>query len=99
MDVRHADRTLGRLETDLEFQVKKYAPDVVKAFRRRMAIIRNARDEQDFYRLKSLHYEKLQGGRSHERSMRLSDPFRLILRIEVHPDGRTVVVVSIEDYH
>jgi proteic killer suppression protein len=99
VNVQHADRTLERLERDVHFRVKKYGPDMVKAFRRRMAAIRSARDEQDFYGLKSLHYEKLRGNCSHERSMRLNDQFRLILRIEAAPDGRRVVIVSIEDYH
>ncbi len=99
MNVRHADAMLERLESDHDFRVKKYGPDIIKAFRRRMATIRSARDERDFHALKSLHYEKLKGNRAHERSMRLNDQFRLILRIEVQADGRTVVVVSIEDYH
>lgn len=48
--------------------------------------------------MKSLHYEKLKGKRSHQRSMRLNDQFRLIVEIE-EANGRTVVVISIEDYH
>lgn len=99
MNVRHADRTLQRLEAEPGFRAKRYGPEIIKAFRRRMAVIRAARDEQDFYALKSLHYEKLQGNRSRERSMRLNDQFRLILRIETEPGGRMVVVVGIEDYH
>jgi proteic killer suppression protein len=45
-----------------------------------MQYIRAASDERDFYALKSLHYEKLHGKRSHQRSMRLNDQFRLILQ-------------------
>lgn len=63
-----------------------------------MGWIRAAVDEREFYRMKSLHYEKLKGTRSHQRSMRLNDQFRLILEIEVR-QNRTVVVISIEDYH
>ena len=48
--------------------------------------------------MKSLHYEKLKGRRAHQRSMRLNDQFRLILEIEIVND-RTIVVVSVEDYH
>jgi proteic killer suppression protein len=99
MLVRHADRTLERLETDAGYRVKKYGPDVTRAFRKRMTTIRNVPDEQDFYNQKSLHYEKLKGDRSHERSMRLNDQFRLILQIVKEQDGRVAVIVSIEDYH
>lgn len=72
--------------------------EVARAFRRRMQFIRAALDERAFYAMKSLHYEKLKGGRSHERSMRLNDQWRLILRIETAGE-RTVVVIGIEDYH
>ena len=72
--------------------------EAAKAFRRRMQFIRAAVDERAFYAMKSLHYEKLKGDRSHERSMRLNDQWRLVLRIESTGE-RTVVIVSIEDYH
>jgi proteic killer suppression protein len=71
----------------------------VKAFRKRVAFIRAAADERDFYAMKSHHYEKHKGNRSHQRSMRLNDRFRLILEIEKGAAGRTVVIISIEDYH
>lgn len=96
MQIRHADKSLERLETDDHYNAG-FGRDVTKAYRKRMALIRAAADERAFYALKSLHYEKLKGDRSHQRSMRLNDQFRLILRID---DGRrTVVVISIEDYH
>ena len=98
MLVRHADRKLERLEFEASFR-GGFGPDLVKAFRRRMQFIRDAADETDFYALKSLHYEKLKGSRSHQRSMRLNDQFRLILEMEDDPAGRVVVVVSVEDYH
>ena len=64
-----------------------------------MAWIRSAEDERDFYGLKSLHYEKLKGSRSHQRSMRLNDQFRLIIELEQNAPENVVVVVAIEDYH
>ena len=97
MNVRHADRKLERLEFENGFTAG-FGNDVVKAFRKRMQFIRAAVDERDFYAMKSLHYEKLKGRRSHQRSMRLNDQFRLIIEIE-SVNGRTVVIVSIEDYH
>jgi proteic killer suppression protein len=71
-----------------------------------MQEIRSAVDERLFYVWKSLHYEKLKGNRSHERSMRLNSQFRLILQIDKPtprpgqlPPPHVVVVVKIEDYH
>ena len=97
MEVRHADRKLERLETDGGYDAG-FDRAIVKAYRKRMQMIRAATDERDFYGLKSLHYEKLKGNRKHQRSMRLNDQFRLIIELE-EANGKRVVVISIEDYH
>lgn len=97
MEVRFADRRLARLETDASFSFGLARP-VVRAFRKLMQFIRAAPDERDFYAMKSLHYEKLQGRRSHQRSMRLNDQFRLVIEIE-QVGHKRIVVVSVEDYH
>ena len=97
MKVRYADRQLERMEFEAGYS-GRFGHDVVKAFRKRMQFIRAAVDERDFYAMKSLHYEKLRGDRAAQRSMRLNDQWRLIIRIEV--DGeRIVVIIGIEDYH
>jgi proteic killer suppression protein len=97
MNVRHADKKLERLEID-ESYTTGFGPDIVRAYRKVMGIIRAAFDERAFYAMKSLHYEKLKGNRSHQRSMRLNKQFRLIL--EIRDEGRkTAVIISIEDYH
>ena len=98
MDVRFANKELDRLETDPGFD-GGFPQEVVRKFRQRMQYIRAAPNEQDFYAMKSFHYEKLRGGRSHQRSMRLNRKWRLILEIRQEEDGRVVIVVSIEDYH
>jgi proteic killer suppression protein len=64
-----------------------------------MQTIRAAEDERAFYALKSLHFEKLKGNRSHQHSMRLNDQWRLILQFEQTEEGKIVCIVSIEDYH
>ena len=97
MNVRFADHRLQRIESDGSYS-GGFGHDIARMFRRRMQLIRAAVDERAFYALKSLHYEKLKGSRSLQRSMRLNDQFRLILEIETQPE-RTVVIVSIEDYH
>ena len=98
MDVDFEDASLRRLEADPRFTADLDAA-VVKAFRKRMQFIRAAVDERAFRAMKSLHYEKLQGDRAGQCSMRLNDQWRLILRIRQESDGKCVVVVSIIDYH
>ena len=98
MIVRHVDRILERLERE-DVPKSGFSADLVKVYRRRMQLIRAATDERDLYALKSLHYEKLQGKRAHQRSMRLNVQFRLILELQEDKAGKTVVVISIEDYH
>ena len=51
-------------------------------FRKRMWFLRQSADERDLYAMKSLHFEKLQGDRRHQRSIRLNDQYRLILAFE-----------------
>ena len=72
--------------------------DIVKAYRKVMQLLRSAVDERDLYAVKSLHFEKLKGNRSHQRSLRLNRQFRLIIEIE-EENEKTIVVISIEDYH
>ena len=74
-----------------------FSRDIVRIFRKRIAFIVAAKDERDFYAMKSLHFEKLKGKRSHQYSMRLNKQWRLILELEKDVDGNIVVVVKIED--
>ncbi len=98
MDVHFEDAELGRLEADPGFTAGLDAA-IVKVFRKRMQFIRAATDERAFYNMKSLHYEKLKGDRDGQRSMRLNDQWRLLLRIEQDDTGKWVVIISIADYH
>lgn len=98
MEVKFEDPALERLEADPNFTNGLDAA-LVKAFRKRLQFIRAAPDERTFYAMKSLHYEKLQGDRIGQRSMRLNDQWRLIVRIEHDDAGKLVLIVSIVDYH
>lgn len=98
MELTFQEEYLARLESDPHCS-GGHSPGVVKAFRKRVQLIRNAPDERDFYALRSLHFEKLKGERSHQHSMRLNDQWRLILELHGEAPNKTVVVVSIEDYH
>src|ERR1039458_1328289 len=98
MEVLFKDERLDRLETDTRDDAG-FAQTVVKAYRKRMQFIRNALDERDFYQMKSLHFEKLKGNRSHQHSMRLNEQWRLIIEFEGIAPNKLVAVISIEDYH
>jgi len=76
-----------------------HSAELVRLYRKRMTFIRQALDERDLYALKSLRFEKLKGARSHQRSVRLNDQWRLILQLQGDGEAKTVLIVSIEDYH
>lgn len=98
MEVDFEDESLRKLEIDPAYDAG-FSREIVKAFRKRMQMIRGAPDERDFYALRSLHFEKLVGDREGQHSMRLNKQWRLILRLEKREDGKVVVVISISDYH
>ena len=98
MEVEFEDERLRRLEADPLFSAG-FDSAVGRAFRMRMQLIRAALDERAFYALKSLHFEKLKGDRAGQHSMRLNTQWRLIIRLRQEQNGKTVVVVSIVDYH
>jgi len=52
-----------------------------------------------FMQLKSMHFEKLQGSRRHQRSMRINDRWRLIIEIVGEAPNKKVLIIGIEDYH
>ncbi len=98
MEIEFEDEELDRLEVDASFYAG-YSASIVTVYRKRIQMIRAAIDERAFYAMKSLHFEKLQGKRSGQYSMKLNDQWRLIITIKTQTQSKTVVVVSIEDYH
>jgi toxin HigB-1 len=97
-EVRFREESLETLEKDAQ-QDTAYQAGIGRAFRKRMRLIRDAKDERDFYALKSLHFEKLKGKREHQRSMKLNDQWRLILEITEGNANKIIWIVAIEDYH
>ena len=98
MEVFFEDTKLEQLESSREVETA-WSPAVVSAFRKKLWFIRQAVDERDFRNMKSLHFEKLKGKRSHQYSMRLNDQYRLIVELKQTGHHKQVTVVSIEDYH
>ena len=98
MEVEFADDSLDRLETDIQFTAG-FERAIVKGFRKAMQAIRAAPDERDFYAAKGLHFEKLEGARSHQRSMRVTKQWRLIVELHGEAPNKVVRIIGIEDYH
>ena len=99
MNVRFADRSLRSIDESDSDSANAIGRDLVKAFRKRMQLIRAAPDERVLYAFKSLHFERLKGSRADQYSMRLNDQWRLIVELEDGSEEKTVVIVGIEDYH
>lgn len=100
MDVEFADQQgLERAVTDPRFDAG-LGPILVKAFRDKIEFLKSCHDERDIRAMKSLHYEKLKGARSHQHSIRLKrDSKRLIFQI-VDRDGQKVIrIEEVADYH
>jgi toxin HigB-1 len=98
MEVEFDDPDLDRLETDPNFTAGQDA-STIKGFRKVVQAIRAAPDERDFYAMKSLHFEKLKGDRSHQHSLRLTIKWRLIVELEGKAPNKAVRIKGIEDYH
>ena len=98
MDVLFRDEAYRSLETDPKF-TGGHSAAIVKAYRNRMNFIRQAPDERELYAWKSLRFEKLQGHRAHQHSLRLNDQWRLIIELDGTSPNKKVVIVGIEDYH
>ena len=98
MEAEFDDDDLDQLETDRNFTAG-FDGTIVKGFRKVMQVIRAAPDERDFYALKGLHFEKLDGARSHQRSFRLNKQWRLIVELVGQSPNKKVRIIRIEDYH
>lgn len=98
MEIEFKNKKLETLEQDASFD-GGYERGIVRAFRMRTQLIRQAKDERDFYAMKSLHFEKLKGDREGLFSMRLNKQWRLIIKFRTEPSGKTVVIIDIADYH
>lgn len=98
MEVEFADEKLDRLEVDAGFTAG-YAREIVRGYRKAMQAIRAAADERDLYALKGLRFEKLEGARAHQRSVRINKQWRLVLELVGQTPNKRIKVVAIEDYH
>jgi len=97
MEVDFDDDDLAKVERDSTATVGR-GESVDKGFRKLMQVIRAAVDERDFYAMKSLHFEKLEGSDT-ERSMRITKQWRLIVELRGEAPKKRVGVLRVDDYH
>lgn len=97
MEVEFDDDDLARAERDPTVSVG-HGPAVDRGFRKLIQVIRAAVDERDFYALKSLHFEKLEGSET-RRSMRINKQWRLIVELRGEAPRKKVGVIKVDDYH
>ena len=98
MKVRFEDENTSLVETDQAHRLRLPVA-VVQAARRKLRLLREAADERDLYAMKSLHYEKLQGGLGGLRSMRLNDQWRLLVEIDQACEPLEVVIKEISNHY
>lgn len=98
MDILFADATLALIETEDAGKTRLPVP-VIKSARRKLTALRAAPDDRSLRNWKSLHYEKLKGGRDGQRSIRLNDQYRMVLTVDENTNPPTATIVGIEDYH
>lgn len=98
MDVVFADEKLSLIETERAGETQ-LSVALIKSARRKLTVLRAAPDDRTLREWKSLHYEKLKGGRAGQRSVRLNDQFRLIFTVNNETSPPTVTILGIEDYH
>ncbi|MEI6226156.1 MAG: type II toxin-antitoxin system RelE/ParE family toxin [Deltaproteobacteria bacterium] len=98
MKFRFASRRLHALYTR-GAGARRYPPQVVDGFFEVLRIIDAAAGMSDIYAFKSLHFEKLSGDRSGQRSLRLGRQWRLIVTVDVELERPEIIVEEIVDYH
>jgi toxin HigB-1 len=99
MIVKIEDPSLGELVGETKVYGKlPYPAEVIKAFKKRVFEIKNARNTQDLRNIKSLHFEKLKEKKYEGKySIRLNIAYRMIFRIENLEGNERVEVICIEE--
>lgn len=90
---------LRRLAEDASYTPRRWGADIIKAYRKKIQVLRAATDERDLYAMRSLRLEQLKGNCVGTSSLRLNDQFRLIIKFETDDEGRIVIVIEMVDYH
>lgn len=98
MKIEFKDSGLALIRTDRAAETK-LPFTVIKACREKLIVLDAAPDERTLRNWKSLHYEKLEGDRKGQRSIRINNKYRLIFLLNNSQSPPLVTVLSVEDYH
>ena len=98
MEVEFRDKDLALVETDRAAETRLPVA-VINSLRDKLVVIRAAPDERTLRNWRSLHYEKLKGERSGERSIRINKQWRLVFTIDTSRTPNKITVLGVEDYH
>src|SRR6266700_868085 len=72
---------------------------VVKSCRQKLVVLEAAPDERTLRNWKSLHYEKLEGDKSGQRSIRINKQWRLVFTLDTECRPNKMTILAVEDYH
>ena len=98
MKFKFADPDLEAVYYDAEDSLG-HGPAVDKGFWKVVGKIAAANNEFILRQVSGFHYHKLQGNRSHQRALDITDKWRLIVE-PVEEKGETIlIIISVEDYH
>jgi len=75
----------------------KFGPQVELAFIKRIIQMEQAPDTGTLRKIKSLHYEQLKDDLKGKNSIRVTDGFRLIFRVEKEGDNKRVEIIAVEE--
>ncbi|MFF2084904.1 type II toxin-antitoxin system RelE/ParE family toxin [Nocardia sp. NPDC058176] len=99
MRLEFAKAELRSLWMDETFRIRGLDAEVVRAFRKKVQLLRDSTSEKELRNFRSLNLEKLKGDREGQYSIRLNRQWRLILKFHTDDEGRTVLIVELCDYH
>lgn len=99
MRVEFENDDLRRLYEESGFRLSSLGQDLTRAYRKVVEIMAAAADERDLRAMRSLHFEKLEGDRLGQHSLRLNKQWRLIVKLETRQEDTQVVVIEVVDYH
>ncbi|HCG47569.1 type II toxin-antitoxin system RelE/ParE family toxin [Corynebacterium flavescens] len=95
-DLRQDDG-LRRLTEDASYAPRRWVADIIKAYRKKIQVLRADTDEQNLYAIRPLRLEQLKGKRAGTSCIRLNDQFRLIIKFETDEEGRMVIIIEMAD--
>jgi proteic killer suppression protein len=98
MRVRFANKRLALVETDKAHEAGLPVAVIIAA-RKKLQFLRSAKDERDLRNWKSLHFEKMEGDRMGERSIRINKQYRIVFRLDDTCNPQEVTVIEIGDTH